>query len=291
MVQYLMKYFTLQLIKAYIEHLKKKVKDFPVGFFRRPKTSRRRSVIMPVMQTQMLPKTAVLVMMAVFMGLSPAVSETTLLYRENAGDTLIFHHYTITPTESGWIYVLDKKENNRTINITFVLDHSLSTVEWTYRNPEEEIMLKGVRKGDIILLTGTDKNDRVEKEFEVGDVPWKQILSLDMKKFAVSGKERLEFYAIGAEGPGAKKIAKFKAEFQERETISVNGQAVEAVHLRFSLTGLRAALWKGDYWFRIPDGLFVMYKGRRGPGTPLSVTELIRPDPKFTDKSDAYTNE
>ncbi|MBN1271161.1 MAG: hypothetical protein JXB26_02725 [Candidatus Aminicenantes bacterium] len=227
------------------------------------------------MKSQSKNKWFFFIILGILFRISLPAAEKTLLYREKAGDSIIYHYYTISSTEDGWIYNLKKKENNRTVTIVFILDSSLSTIKWTYDNPDKNIKFQGIRENGIIRFSGNEQNKSVEKTFEVGALPWKQIFSIDMELFALSGEKEMEFWAVGAEGPGAKKIAKFSAKYQDRETVSVNGKSVEAIHIQCSLTGLKSMLWKGDYWFRVSDGLFVLYKGGRGPGTSDSITELI----------------
>jgi len=200
----------------------------------------------------------------------------TRVYKETVGKKVIFHNCLIEPTPEGYFFKLTKMSDQLEDEAEFELDSSFSTLKWTYRNPKKKTAVTAYREGNIIFLSGAYEEKNVNKKFKINDLPWKQILSIDLEKFVAAGEKDATFWAIGVEGPSAMKITELSAKVKDEETISVNEKEEEAIRIRISMTGIMSVLWHGDYWFRKSDYRFVRYEGDSGPGTPRSIIELIQ---------------
>lgn len=201
------------------------------------------------------------------------------VYRETVGKKVIFHNYTIEPMAEGYLIKLVKMSDELEDEAEFELDSSLATLKWFYRNPKKKTAVTAYQENNFISLSGTYEEKKLNKKFKINDSPWKQIISLDLENFVSTGEKEVTFWAIGIEGPGAMKISELSAKLKNEETVTVDEKEVDAIRIRISMTGIMSVLWHGDYWYRKSDNKFIRYEGDSGPGTPLSITELIQEEP------------
>lgn len=199
----------------------------------------------------------------------------TIVLKETTGNDIVIHTFQIEPSGSNYLVKLTKKSEKQEIHVELELDSSFSTLKWKYNNPNKGIDISAFREDTKIFLSGTNKSKTINKKFDVGSLPWKQIFSFDLEGFIASGKNKMEFCALGAEGPGAMASAKFSATVQGNDRIVYQGEEVETTHLKISLTGIKSAFWKGDYWYRKSDNKFLRYQSGGGANSPSTITELI----------------
>lgn len=202
-----------------------------------------------------------------------------LTYREVEGDVVTTHVLMFTPGESGFLVDLRTTRGSAVVRQTFSVDASLTTREWTFSDAERGMELASSVQGDRIVLSGSFKGKKVDKRFAATGAPWNQLFQVGLGPFALSGGKSMAFRSIGTQGPGELKIGKMSVTRKGEETIEIAGKAVEAVHLRISLSGLLSLFWHGDYWYRKGDGLFLRYRGKNRKGGPIAVSELIEERP------------
>jgi hypothetical protein len=114
----------------------------------------------------------------------------------------------------------------------------------------------------------------VNKTLEIDGTDWYQASSLSLRGLVASADREKEFWTIRSD---TLTVHKLKAVKQGLETVEVNGAMKEAVRIELSLTGLLAPFWKSDYWFSVPEGIFLKFQGPGGPPGSPETTVTLRP--------------
>ncbi|HSQ34826.1 MAG TPA: hypothetical protein VLQ89_02435 [Candidatus Binatia bacterium] len=207
--------------------------------------------------------------------ISSLLPAETLTYREVEGELVVTHTVVITTAPPGYRVELESRRNGgNPVRQTFHTAADLSTVAWTFSDPERRMELEARLQGKDILLSGTAGNDKFEKKFSAAGAPWNQLFQMGLPPFVMGGKNSFQFRSIGTQGPGELKIGKFTVTRRVDETITLAGKQSTAVRLRISLSGLLSVFWHGDYWYRPGDGRFLRYRGKNRSGGPVAVSEL-----------------
>ncbi|MBN1940244.1 MAG: hypothetical protein JW843_11710 [Candidatus Aminicenantes bacterium] len=197
------------------------------------------------------------------------------IYIERKGETTAVLRVAKEAVDGGgWMITATAGDGAPAETQVYTLDSSWATIAWTLHRPGEKTDIRAGRENDVITLTGTFEGKAVQKKFKTGKVPWNQAFQFGLESFAAAGSDAMKFLAIGTSGIAALKIAKFTAEIKATETLRVGEKPERARHVRISLSGLKSALWHGDYWYRETDGVFIRYSGRSGIGAPVSVMDL-----------------
>ena len=203
------------------------------------------------------------------------LSGMTRVYEEKNKDQVTTHRFVIEKKSTGYSIGLQSKTGDAVIKQKFEVNVNLATLSWTFENPKENTKVTAYRKGDKIFLEGQDRGEPIDKTFKINELPWNQTFNIGLEVFAVSPAKSMKFWAIGTKGPGNMKITKFKVKKKKIETVTLRGNEVEAVYITISLSGLLSIFWTGNYWYRESDGRFIRYKGKGGPGTGISIMELV----------------
>lgn len=198
----------------------------------------------------------------------------TRIYEERSKNSLIVHRFFIEKSSSGYSIDLQSEKNGLRIKQKYEVDKNLATLSWNYDDPHRKTNVTAARKGNRIYLSGMHRGNPIEKTFKIDELPWNQTFNIGLEHFALGPEKSMKFWSIGTSGPGNMKITTFKVKKKKIEIITVNGKAVEALHMRMSLTGLLSIFWSGSYWYRKNDGRFVRYQGKGGPGTGVTIMEL-----------------
>lgn len=199
----------------------------------------------------------------------------TRVYEERSKNSLIVHRFFIEKTSSGYSIDLQSEKNGLRINQKYEVEKNLATLSWNYEESHKKTKVTATRKGNRIYLSGMARGKPINKVFKINELHWNQTFNIGLEHFALAPEKSMKFWSIGTSGPGNMKITTFKVKKKKIETITVNGKALEAVHMRMSLTGILSIFWSGSYWYRKSDGRFVRYKGKSGPGTGVAIMELI----------------
>lgn len=208
----------------------------------------------------------------------PAASLTAQserVYRESNEKETITHRFRFEKKENSHFIFLETEKGGVVIRQTYEVDQHMATRSWSYDHPGTNTLISAVLRNKQIVLNGRDKGKPVKKTYEVDEAPWNQTFNIGLEPFAQSGPEKTRFWAIGTGGPGNMKITKFKVKKEDEETITLEGREVRARHVSITLPGLLSIFWTGHYYYRIPDGRFLRYRGKNGPGEPPSTMNLI----------------
>jgi hypothetical protein len=205
----------------------------------------------------------------------PAAEKKILVFHEKTGAQVTIHRFEILQQPDGVRVTLSTREDQSEIVQIFSLNSALETLAWSYSEAAKNTVVSAKRDGKFILLTGKHKGEPIEKKFKTKNLPWNQFFNMGLEPFVRSNLKKTKFRAIGTRGPGDMKITSFTAKRQKKsEIIKIMGQDVATVHIKISLSGLLSMFWSGHYWYRKSDGAFVRYRGKNGPGKPVSVMEL-----------------
>jgi hypothetical protein len=147
-----------------------------------------------------------------------------------------------------------------------LLDGAWETLRWKVTNPHEGTDYVGTRNGNTLVIEGTHHGEPVSKEIEIDEKPFFSNPSLGLEGFVRSGEEKMEFRTLR---PDNLSEYKMKAQVKEVENITVNGEEIEAVRVKWGLTGLKAMFYSQTLWFRKADGVLLRTKSSRGRYTEL----------------------
>lgn len=210
-------------------------------------------VVMPPVQVQAQP---------------PGQEAHVLHYREQTGKTA--HTYSWKMDTQGNNVLITLVEPDATYTNLCAPDGS--TLAWSMlASPHTDV--RAERKAEILHVQGSFQGQPVDKQLRLGNKPWFQSVSYalgrmvalerDKASFLFLRSDKLELLAMRAELAGKKEVA------------TTDGERVAAQRVRIKLDSLVAAFWEASYWFRLPDQVFLLYRGVNGPpGTDETVIEL-----------------
>ena len=155
-----------------------------------------------------------------------------------------------------------------------LLDGSYSTEEWQVNHPDVNTVYSGTREPEALRFHGTLGGEPLEKEIEIDEKPVYVNPAAGLQGFYLSGETETRFHSLR---PSNLAEYTMKARIEERDEIELNGQKVRAVRIKWGLSGLKAAFFSTNYWFRESDGLFLFSEASRG--TWSEFVEEIQPEP------------
>jgi hypothetical protein len=169
--------------------------------------------------------------------------------------------------------VLESSDSRGDRHIVIVND-TLETQAWQFRSERDQTRLDVKRNGAGVSIRGTVAGEPVERETDLPEPLWIQSIERSLRRFVVDGEagDRIRFAVVQPDTLSARTL---EARIMGDERISVAGETVTARRVRISLPGIGAIIWRSNYWFRLPDGLFVQSRVTRGPpGTPETLVSL-----------------
>jgi hypothetical protein len=147
------------------------------------------------------------------------------------------------------------------------------TIRWTVLNKDEQTDLMAQRYDDIIVIKGRFKGQPIEKTLTIDSGPWYQATSLSLRDLIASDDTERIFWTIRYDTLTAHRIRAVK---QSQETVQMVGNQLSLIHIRLTLPGMLAPLWKSNYWFSLPDGVFFRFEGPSGPpGMPKTTVTRV----------------
>jgi len=155
---------------------------------------------------------------------------------------------------------------------TTEIGQGYETIGWSVEKEPGRTRLSARRRGERILLSGRHKGRPVDKVLEIDGAPWYQATSLSLRGLIASDDSERVFWTIRCDTLTAHRIKAIK---KGTEPIGESGND-RLLHIRLTLPGLLAPLWKSDYWFTLPDSVFYRFEGPSGPpGSPLTVVTRL----------------
>jgi hypothetical protein len=126
-----------------------------------------------------------------------------------------------------------------------------------------------VRIADTIEMETSSGEKKDKKSLAIDGAPWYESMEVGLSRFAMSGVQREDFWAIDVD---RRKATKMSAKRAGMETIDCSGSRFTAVRVLVTAAGVPALFYGVTYWFRQSDGLYLRFEGvRGGPGTPKTI--------------------
>lgn len=185
-------------------------------------------------------------------------------YIETTGDETTYFSWTLEKSNS--VTVTVREDDELYVNHC---DSLGDTSRWRYRSADSDIL--AFRSADVIEIGGKFRGKEFHARHEIDSLPWYQTLAYALPRLVEPNETPLLFWTIR---PDNLDLVKMQASWEATEKVSVNGEKLRAHRVRIRPNGFLSRLWHADYWFRIPDGLFVRYEGVHGPpGHPKTVIQ------------------
>ena len=146
-----------------------------------------------------------------------------------------------------------------------------NTIKWSFKKENTDI--KAIRKDNTIHFQGIRKGKKFKKIEEIDSAPWFQPLSYSLRALLNSQKDETRFWMIS---PDTLKIHKLFAQKSDHEQIRINDKLVETTAVNVSLNKFISTFWKGTYWFKEQDKLFVKFQGKKGLFSKTVKIKLVK---------------
>jgi hypothetical protein len=146
-----------------------------------------------------------------------------------------------------------------------------STISWKRMRKNRSI--EAIRKGNSIEVNVIENGQNRSKIIQAGNKIWIQKISLSLQWFVKdTSKDEMDFCIIKTNDLSLFEMVAIK---KKDVDIRLGPKKFKAANVVVTLPGMKSILWKSNYWFQKNDGLFLRYKGTNGPGTPLTITQLV----------------
>ena len=179
----------------------------------------------------------------------PAIERYT--YAETTGSQAIPIEYVIERGEQVVIRVerADEHFYNR-------CEPSGATIEWRYRGKDADVRAR--RDGRTLVVQGHRQGKPCQKRHPIDEAPWLQPLSYALQPLLKLDRQAVRFWLIRADNF---EPIKLKASRSGTEKIFVDGRHYSSSRIDVSPCGPLSFVWRGSYWFRQADGVFLQYAG------------------------------
>lgn len=199
-----------------------------------------------------------------------------LEYQEKTGDQTTVHRFVIDKESDGFKIQLTSTFPDKVFEQVFYVDGSLKSTGWEFSNEKKNTKVSARLEDDMVVLTGIHEGKAISKKFKVRGEFWNQTFNFGLRDFSIGESDKIRFCAIGVEGPGEMKMGKFTVTKEGTEKTIVNGEEVETIRIKITLSGMLSVFWHGDYWYRQTDGRFIKYRGKNAPRQPVSESQLVQ---------------
>lgn len=191
-------------------------------------------------------------------------------YQEQKGKKITPFTWKIESTGTEVRISVFKKEKS----YTSTCNKNGETREWQLDNGSRGTF-EAIKNGNLLNVTGKRGKDKEPYENAVGlnDQPWFQPLYYSLGRFLKSSYRDISFWTIQE---GEIEPVVLSARKRGMETVTVNGERIEAQKIEVHSDDFFSKLWRGFYWFRKSDNRLVMYRSTPGvPGVNETVVTLI----------------
>ena len=131
-----------------------------------------------------------------------------------------------------------------------------ATVEWNYRGDNVEV--RAQRDGRILVVQGHRHGKPFQNRYSIDEAPWFQPLSYALQPYLQSDRQALRFWLIRADNFEPVKLT---AVHSGTEEIFIDGRLHSSSRIDVSPSGPLSFVWRGSYWFRESDAVFLQYAG------------------------------
>lgn len=201
----------------------------------------------------------VILLVTLFFSTAQCESSTVVehWYKEVTADT---HERFLWSKISGeQVYLSSTKENEKT---SLICLPGGEVLQWQQED-NKGTFLTARRSADGVSIVGKRDGIEIEKRFELDDKPWYQFLSFSLRSFLEdSGADKITFWMLREDILEPVLIEATKA--GSEDIVLGHDIKVSTLKVKISPSGFKGKFWHAHYWYRLPDFLFVMYKGTHG---------------------------
>lgn len=208
---------------------------------------------------------AVLFLSAPLFLIPPAYAERVVHYKTyhpRTGEEFNrFYCFTKKNLSGGYQVHWVIEEGGITTEEDYTLDEYFGTLRFRVVNIDEKTDYTGERKERSIFIRGRFKGKQIERTMAIDERPFYYNPKIGLAAFVRSGEAQGTFWGFQNK---ELKVYPMKAVNKGIDTISVNGEDVEAIKVHWAVDDLRSAFFKRTYWFRGSDGLYLKQKTSGG---------------------------
>ncbi|MGA2378028.1 MAG: hypothetical protein ABSG85_01840 [Spirochaetia bacterium] len=192
--------------------------------------------------------------------------ETARLYTEAHGQQVATVEYRVSRTGADAAVISTGSDSTDLIR----WHEGMGTYEWQMTDAKAGTALHGERTGDVIHVTGTLKNRKIERDVKVDAAPWYQVFGPLLEDLLPEGSRQEEFWVVDPDDLSAHKMQVKRA---GTERITIRGSAVETFKIHFSPAGALSPFWGADFWYRQSDGTYVSSRLPENGGITVTTIE------------------
>jgi len=142
------------------------------------------------------------------------------------------------------------------------------TVFWSARKGDGQTV-SAVRNGHELAVTRVENGKQSVKTYKIDERPWFQPISYSLHDFLASDRESITFWSIRMD---TGKPVVLKAQKTGTDSLTLENDPVPAVKIDVRLDGPLSMFWRGSYWYRLQDGLFLKHQSKLGPAQSMSTS-------------------
>jgi hypothetical protein len=192
--------------------------------------------------------------------------ETSLRYTETHGQQVATVEYRVS--RSGGDAAASSTGGAAADDIRW--RQGVGTFDWEMSDAKAGSALHGQRTGDVIHVTGTLKNKKVDRDVKVDPAPWYQIFGPLLEELLPAGSAQQEFWVVNPDDLSAPKMQVKRA---GTERITIRGAPVDTKKIHFSPAGALSPFWGADFWYRQSDGAWVSSRLPENGGITVTTIE------------------
>jgi hypothetical protein len=192
--------------------------------------------------------------------------ETSLRYTETHGQQVATVEYRVS--RSGGDAAASSTGGAAADDIRW--RQGVGTFDWEMSDAKAGSALHGQRTGDVIHVTGTLKNKKVDRDVKVDPAPWYQIFGPLLEELLPAGSAQQEFWVVNPDDLSAHKMQVKRA---GTERITIRGAPVDTKKIHFSPAGALSPFWGADFWYRQSDGAWVSSRLPENGGITVTTIE------------------
>jgi hypothetical protein len=192
--------------------------------------------------------------------------ETARRYTETHGQKVATVEYRVTL--AGDDLTASSTGGGTTDNVLW--RRGTGTYDWQMADTAAGSAIHAERNGDIIHVTGTLKNRKVDRDVRVDGAPWYQVFGPLLEELLPAGTSQREFWVVD---PGDLAPHKMQVKRAAMERITIKGTAIDAARVHFSPAGALAPFWGADYWYRRSDWTYVSSRLPENGGITVTTIE------------------
>lgn len=192
----------------------------------------------------------------------------TITYQTSKGDTTYYALFSLVNRQWG-----------KSITVTFdraefqgEVDHNFTVKRFRFIMEKQKTDYWVSRRGNSIRIEGMFNGSKIDKTQQLDPLPWCQFFEYNFEEFLNSEKKKFHYWAFAGTQVEMYRMEAVKLGI---ENIQVDGEEVEALHVRAYPEGFFSAFWHCDFWYRKSDNAFVRYEATEGLGEPLTVIQLV----------------